>query len=115
MTRETKPGAVLAMRPIRLTAILTHPVQYYAPWFRHIAARCRDIDLTVLYAAQPTAEQQGTGFGQPFQRDVPLTDGYRWRVLRPSRPGESVQSDPSWGLDGTDITCASRESRRHTA
>ena len=57
MTRGTKPGAVLAMHPIRLTAILTHPVQYYAPWFRHIAARCRDIDLTVLYATEPTAEQ----------------------------------------------------------
>jgi len=25
------------MSPIRLTAVLTHPVQYYAPWFRHVA------------------------------------------------------------------------------
>src|SRR5438309_1583592 len=115
MTRETKPGAVLAMRPIRLTAILTHPVQYYAPWFRHIAARCRDIDLTVLYATQPTAEQQGAGFGQPFQWDVPLTDGYRCRVLRPSRPGESVQSDRFWGLDVPEIGSAIRESRPHVA
>src|SRR5439155_1465097 len=115
MTRETKRGAVLAMRPIRLTAILTHPVQYYAPWFRHIAARCRDIDVTVLYAAQPTAEQQGAGFGQPFQWDVPLTDGYRCRVLRPSRPGESVHSDRFWGLDVPEIASAIRESRPHIA
>ena len=29
--------------PIRLTAVLTHPIQYYAPWFRHIqATRARD-------------------------------------------------------------------------
>ena len=102
-------------RPIRLTVALTHPVQYYAPWFRHIAARCRDIDLTVLYAAQPTAEQQGAGFGQPFQWDVPLTDGYRCRVLRPSRPGESVHSDRFWGLDVPEIASAIRESRPHIA
>ena len=37
-------------RPIRLTVVQTHPVQYYAPWFRHIAARCPELDLTVLYA-----------------------------------------------------------------
>ncbi len=31
---------IASHRPIRLTVVLTHPVQYYAPWFRHIAARC---------------------------------------------------------------------------
>src|SRR5688572_32839242 len=48
---------------VRLTAVLTHPVQYYAPWFRHIAAHCPEIDLTVLYAADPTPAQRGVGFG----------------------------------------------------
>ena len=73
---------------IRLTVVMTHPVQYYAPWFRHIAERCPEIDLTVLYATQPTREQQGVGFGRAFQWDVPLMDGYRCRVLRPARAGE---------------------------
>lgn len=101
--------------PIRLTAVLTHPVQYYAPWFRHIAARCSDIDLTVLYAAQPTAEQQGAGFGRAFDWDVPLTEGYRCLVLRPSRPGESVHSDRFWGLDVPEIGSAIMESRPDVA
>jgi len=61
MKQGMTSGMTQASRPIRLTAVLTHPVQYYAPWFRHIAARCREIDLTVLYATQPTAEQQGVG------------------------------------------------------
>jgi hypothetical protein len=29
-------------RPIRLTVVMTHPVQYYGPWFRHIAAHCTE-------------------------------------------------------------------------
>jgi glycosyltransferase involved in cell wall biosynthesis len=97
--------------PIRLTAVLTHPVQYYAPWFRYIAAHCPEIDLTVLYAAQPTSEQQGVGFGRSFQWDVPLTDGYRCRILRSMRPGESVDSNRFWGLDVPEIGAAIRESR----
>ena len=111
MKQGMTSGMTQASRPIRLTAVLTHPVQYYAPWFRHIAARCREIDLTVLYATQPTAEQQGVGFRQAFQWDVPLTDGYRCRVLRPARPEESVHSDRFWGLDVPEISSAIRDSR----
>ena len=50
------------MTPVRLTIVQTHPVQYNAPWFRHIAANCPEIDLTVVYAARPRPTQQGTGF-----------------------------------------------------
>jgi len=86
-------------RPIRLTVVQTHPVQYYAPWFRHIAARCPELDLTVLYATAPTAAQQGVGFGVSFQWDTPLVEGYRCRILRAARPRESVHSERFWGLD----------------
>ena len=59
----------------RITFVQTHPVQYMAPLFRHIAAHRRDIDLTVLYASTPMPDQQGVGFGEPFEWDVTLTDG----------------------------------------
>ncbi|HET7875194.1 MAG TPA: glycosyltransferase family 4 protein [Methylomirabilota bacterium] len=95
----------------RLTVVMTHPVQYMSPWFRHIAARCPEIDLTVLYAVEPTPEQQGTGFRQAFRWDVPLTDGYHCRVLRPARPGESVDSQRFWGVNVPDIGAAIREAR----
>jgi glycosyltransferase involved in cell wall biosynthesis len=85
--------------PIRLTAVLVHPVQYYAPWFRQIAAECPEIDLTVVYATEPTPEQQGVGFGRAFTWDVPLTDGYRCQVVRPARPEDGLHSGSFRGVD----------------
>ena len=87
-----QPGAAAGRRlrsggrmtaPVRLTAVLTHPIQYYAPWFRHIQAHAPEIALTVVYATQPTPEQQGVGFDRAFEWDVPLTDGYRSITVRP--------------------------------
>jgi len=97
--------------PIRLTAVLTHPIQYYAPWFRHIAERCPGLDLTVLYGTRPTPLQQGVGFDAAFDWDLPLREGYRSRVLRASRPSDSVVSDRFWGLDVPEIGAAVLESR----
>ena len=68
-------------RPIRLTAVLTHPVQYFAPWFRFIAANCPEIALTVVYASRPKPEQRGVGFDRAFEWDTSLLDGFRYRLL----------------------------------
>ena len=102
-------------RPIRLTVVLTHPVQYYAPWFRHIAAQCPDLDLMVLYGTEPTAAQQGVGFGVSFQWDTPLVEGYPCRILRAARQGQSVHSERFWGLDVPEIGAALEESRPDVA
>ncbi len=90
-------------RNIRLTAVLTHPIQYYSPWFRHLAEACPEIDLTVLYATEPTPEMQGVGFGRSFQWDVPLTEGYRCHVLRPAGESTSVHSSDYRGVDVPEI------------
>ena len=34
--------------PARVTFVLTHPVQYQAPWLRYIAAHAPELELTVL-------------------------------------------------------------------
>ncbi len=71
----------------RIGVLLTHPVQYYSPWFRALAQAS---DLKVFYAYQQTAEGQGkAGFGTAFEWDVPLLDGYDWRWLNnvSRRPG----------------------------
>jgi glycosyltransferase involved in cell wall biosynthesis len=96
------------VRAIRLTAVMTHPVQYQAPWFRQVTAASPEVDLTVLYATRPTESQQGTGFGVPFQWDAPLLDGYRHRVLREPGPGLSVGSENFWGLDVPEVVPALR-------
>jgi glycosyltransferase involved in cell wall biosynthesis len=85
--------------PVRLTAVLTHPIQYYAPWFRHIQQQAPEIALTVVYATQPTPEQQGVGFDRAFEWDVPLTDGYRSITVRAARPGDRIDSGRFTGLD----------------
>jgi glycosyltransferase involved in cell wall biosynthesis len=89
--------------PIRLTAVLTHPIQYYAPWFRHIETHAPELALTVVHATQPTAEQQGVGFGRAFEWDVPLTEGYRSITVRPAHPEDRIDSGHFTGLDVPEI------------
>jgi glycosyltransferase involved in cell wall biosynthesis len=85
--------------PVRLTAVLTHPIQYYAPWFRRIHASAPELDLTVVHATQPTPEQQGVGFDHAFEWDVPLTEGYRSIVVRPAEARDRIDSGSFAGLD----------------
>ena len=68
--------------------LTTHPIQYQVPWFR-LLAEDPSIDFEVLYCMIPDAETQGDGFGVAFEWDIPLLDGYRYRVL------ENVASEPS--------------------
>lgn len=72
---------------IRTVVIATHPIQYYSPWFRLLAAEA-DIDLKVLYLRQPDAARQGEGFGVPFRWDVDLLAGYGSATL--ATPGEAI-------------------------
>jgi glycosyltransferase involved in cell wall biosynthesis len=61
----------------RLGILSTHPIQYYSPWYRALAAT-PNLDLTVYYAHRPTgADQAAAGFGVSFEWDLPLLDGYR--------------------------------------
>jgi glycosyltransferase involved in cell wall biosynthesis len=89
----------VGVAPIRLTIVQTHPVQYNAPWFRHIAANCPEIALTVVYAARPGPDQQGAGFDLPFEWDTPLLDGYAWRLVREGRDGDDFATGRFRGLD----------------
>jgi glycosyltransferase involved in cell wall biosynthesis len=95
----------------RITFLQTHPVQYMAPLFRHIAAHRRDIDLTVLYASTPMPDQQGVGFGQCFEWDVTLTDGYPHRILQPPAQGRRFESDSLRGADVGSVANAIAETR----
>jgi glycosyltransferase involved in cell wall biosynthesis len=94
------------MTPVRLTVVLTHPIQYYAPWFRHIERHAPEIALTVVHATEPTPEQQGVGFDRAFEWDVPLTDGYRSLTVRPPLPEDRVDSASFTGLDVPEISRA---------
>jgi FkbM family methyltransferase len=104
--------AILGMTaPIRLTAVLTHPVQYYAPWFRYVASECPEIHLTVIYAVEPSPEQQGVGFAKAFSWDIPLTDGYNRLFIRKARAGENLHSSSFLGVNVPEIGTAIRGTR----
>lgn len=64
--------------PIKLLVVASHPIQYQVPIYRLLAADPW-VDLEVLYLTVPDAVEQGEGFGVPFQWDVPLLTGYKWR------------------------------------
>ena len=64
----------------KLCVVTTHPIQYMAPWFR-VLAQDPELELEVIFLRELNAVQQGVGFGQAFQWDVPLRQGYVSRVL----------------------------------
>jgi glycosyltransferase involved in cell wall biosynthesis len=60
----------------RLAVVTTHPIQYYAPWFRDLAAR-PELDVRVFYLWDfGVTEREDKGFGRSIRWDVPLLDGY---------------------------------------
>lgn len=83
----------------RVTFVQTHPVQYMAPLFRYIARERRDLDLTVVYASTPMPEQQGVGFGQAFEWDLSLTEGYKHHILAPAKSDRRFDSGDFVGAD----------------
>lgn len=80
MPSSSAPAAHLvtdgaAGQPIRLVVVVSHPIQYFSPWFRELAQHPA-LKLTVLYLRHLAPEQQGAGFGTTFSWDVPLLQGY---------------------------------------
>ncbi len=73
----------------RLAVVLSHPIQYFSPWFAHIAAT-EEIDLRVFYlwnfGVQPLYDRE---FAQSVQWDIPLLEGYESEFVpnRSSDPG----------------------------
>jgi glycosyltransferase involved in cell wall biosynthesis len=66
---------------MRLAALLTHPIQYFAPLFRLLAAQ-PGLELTVYYGSRRgTVPLVDPGFGKAYTWDIPLLEGYRYKFL----------------------------------
>ncbi len=62
--------------PVRLAVVLSHPTQYYSPWFRWLAAHER-LTLRVFYLWDfGLATQRDPKFEHSFRWDVDLLSGY---------------------------------------
>lgn len=64
----------------KLAILATHPIQYQVPWFRALSDR-PELSVKVYFSMLPDPQQQGAGFGVPFEWDIPMFDGYTWQVL----------------------------------
>jgi glycosyltransferase involved in cell wall biosynthesis len=61
---------------IRLAVVISHPIQYYAPWFQGLAQH-PGLLLRVFYLWDfGVSRQRDRGFGQVLQWDLPLLEGY---------------------------------------
>jgi len=66
----------------KLAIVATHPIQYYAPVFRALAAS-PVIDLRVFYTwSQAASGTFDPGFGTDVRWDIPLLDGYPYQFVR---------------------------------
>lgn len=84
---------------VRVAAVISHPIQYYAPFFRELAGR---VDLHVFYGQSLSPAQQGAaGFGKPFDWDLDLLAGYASTFLTnvAAKPGP----DHFFGCDTPEI------------
>lgn len=64
----------------KLAIVTTHPIQYYAPVFKLLAAKC---NLMVFYTWGETAQNERLDqeFKKVFKWDIPLLDGYPYIFL----------------------------------
>jgi glycosyltransferase involved in cell wall biosynthesis len=61
---------------VRLGIVISHPIQYYAPWFRFLA-KSEKLDLKVFYLWDfGVRETRDRAFKASFAWDIPLLDGY---------------------------------------
>jgi glycosyltransferase involved in cell wall biosynthesis len=84
----------------RLAIISTHPIQYYAPWFRYLAAA--GLDLRVYYLWDfGVSDRVDPTFGVRVTWDVPLLDGYSHEFVpnRSRNPG----TNHFWGIDNPQL------------
>ena len=63
-------------RRVRLAVVISHPTQYYSPWFRWLAAHA-PVDLRVFYLWDfGVSEKRDPHFKKAFSWDVDLLSGY---------------------------------------
>ena len=65
-----------ATKGVRLAIVLSHPTQYYSPWFRWVRAQTT-IEFRVFYLWDfGVSRQRDPQFGTSFEWDVDLLSGY---------------------------------------
>lgn len=82
----------------RLAIITTHPIQYYAPYFKLLTDR-GNIDVTVFYTwgEDVLKDKYDPGFQKTVSWDIPLLDGYRYAFVK--NVARDKGSHHFWGIN----------------
>jgi glycosyltransferase involved in cell wall biosynthesis len=75
-------GTIASPLP-NLLVIASHPVQYYSPIYS-LLDKSDMLKSIVLYLTVPDSRSQSLGFGHEFTWDVPLFNGYNYKIARKS-------------------------------
>jgi glycosyltransferase involved in cell wall biosynthesis len=84
------------MSRARLGIVVTHPIQYQVPLFRHLAARSSVEPLVFFLSEHGLAESFDREFGRAVKYDVALLGGYEYRMARNCSPKPTVGRP--WGV-----------------
>jgi glycosyltransferase involved in cell wall biosynthesis len=85
----------------KIAIITSHPIQYYAPWFRHLA-QLIDLEIKVFYLWDfGVTEQIDAGFKQSLQWDIPLLDGYSCEFI--ANTSANPGTHHFWGLQNPSL------------
>lgn len=77
----TPSEADAGQRRIAVTVLLSHPIQYFVPVYRRLAA-ADDLDVRVVYRTRVGVDgYTDAGFGRVVRWDIPLLDGYPFTFL----------------------------------
>ncbi len=83
----------------KLAVISSHPIQYYAPWFRYLSSETNEtnIDLKVFYLWDfGITEKVDAGFEQAIKWDIPLLEGYAYEFV--ANTSKNPGTSHFWGL-----------------
>lgn len=91
----------------KLAIVITHPIQYYAPWFKLLAMRGH-VKLKVFYTWSQTSDTvKDKTFGREIKWDIPLLDGYEYEFI------ENVSKEPGshhfFGIDCPELISKLKE------
>lgn len=86
---------------VRLAVVVSHPIQYYEPLYRRLAAR-DDLELQIFFTWHAGgAAHRDHGFEREVEWDIPLTEGYEHELV-PNK-SRSPGSHHFWGLRNPEL------------
>lgn len=77
--------------PRKIAIVLTHPIQYYSPFFKKLTCR-KSIECKIFYTRPPQSTLYDAGFEKNVSWDIPLLEGYSYEFCMQNKTLASSKS-----------------------